>query len=325
MAAATASSLVLQTTNNHSSSSKSQFLIENPLLSNDSLARVSVRSRSQCKPYSGWCTSHDYTNIIPVQKSKTFAPCIFRGQLSCDFTEAAVINNHENASGKLLNSHSSIDHHGTSNDQSSLDKVVVAVDVDEVLGNFVSTLNLFIADRYSLNHSVSEYHVYEFAKIWNCTRDEANIRVHEFFKTPYFKRGIQPIPGAQEALQKLSRFCNFSVVTSRQNAIKDDTIEWIEKHYPGLFQDIHFGNHFCLEGQSRTKSEICSSVGAKILIDDNPRYAAECAEAGMGVLLFDYENSYPWCKTESVWEHPLITKVHNWKQVEDELMSWIIH
>lgn len=47
-------------------------------------------------------------------------------------------------------------------------KIVVAVDVDEVLGNFVSALNSFIADRYSLNHSVSEYHVYEFFKRAAC-------------------------------------------------------------------------------------------------------------------------------------------------------------
>ncbi|XP_022730810.1 uncharacterized protein LOC111285564 isoform X2 [Durio zibethinus] len=137
------------------------------------------------------------------------------------------------------------------------EKIAVAVDVDEVLGNFVSALNRFIADRYSLNHSVSEYHVYEFFKIWNCSRDEANIRVHEFFKTPYFKEGIHPIPGAQRVLHKLSGFCNLSVVTSRQHVIKDHTIEWLEKHYPGLFQDIHFGNHFALDGKSKPKSEIC--------------------------------------------------------------------
>lgn len=29
----------------------------------------------------------------------------------------------------------------------------------------MSALNLFIKDRYSLNHSVSEYHVYEFFKV----------------------------------------------------------------------------------------------------------------------------------------------------------------
>ncbi|KAE9448911.1 hypothetical protein C3L33_19223, partial [Rhododendron williamsianum] len=201
------------------------------------------------------------------------------------------------------------------------EKVVVAVDVDEVLGNFISALNRFIADRYSLNHSVSEYHVYEFFKIWNCSRDEADIRVHEFFKTSYFKTGIHPIPGARQTLQKLSRFCNLSVVTSRQNAIRDVTIEWIEKHYPGLFHEIHFGNHFALEGQSRPKSDICRSLGAKVLIDDNPRYALECAEVGIRVLLFDYENSYPWCKIESVNQHPLVTKVHSWEEVEHQLIS----
>lgn len=114
----------------------------------------------------------------------------------------------------------------------------------------------------------------------------ADIRVHEFFKTSYFKSGIHPIPGAHKALHKLSKFCNLSVVTyvpirefiqklemteiavinlglsdvlyrSRQNAIKDHTIEWIEKYYPGLFTEIHFGNHFALNGESRPKSDIC--------------------------------------------------------------------
>ncbi|RVW78184.1 Monothiol glutaredoxin-S17 [Vitis vinifera] len=115
--------------------------------------------------------------------------------------------------------------------QSSKDfgqQIVVVVDVDEVLGNFVSVLNRFIVDRYSLKHSVSEYHVYDFFKIWNCSRDEADIRVHEFFKTSYFKTRIH---------------------------------------------SILVGNHFALYGESRPKLEICRSLGAKVVIDDNPRYA----------------------------------------------------
>lgn len=203
-------------------------------------------------------------------------------------------------------------------------KMVVAVDVDEVLGSFLAALNKFIADRYSWNHSVSEYHVYEFFRIWNCSRERANFLVHEFFTTHYFQDGIQPIPGARDALQNLSSFCSLSVVTSRQDAIKNHTLEWIEKYYPGLFEQIHFGNHFALEGQSRPKSEICRSFGAQVLIDDNPRYALECAEAGMRVLLFDYDNSYPWCKTGVDESHPLVTKVHNWEEVEEKLLSWVV-
>ncbi|KAM0884971.1 hypothetical protein ACQ4PT_030666 [Festuca glaucescens] len=202
-------------------------------------------------------------------------------------------------------------------------KMVVAVDVDEVLGSFVAALNRFIADRYSWNHSVSEYHVYEFFKIWNCSQEKASILVHEFFTTHYFQDGIHPIPGARDALQNLSSFCSLSVVTSRQDVIKNHTLEWIEKFYPGLFEQIHFGNHFALQGQSRPKSEICRSFGAQVLIDDNPRYAQECAEDGMRVLLFDYDNSYPWCKTGVDQSHPLVTKVHNWQEVEQKLLSWV--
>ncbi|XP_021894399.1 uncharacterized protein LOC110812049 [Carica papaya] len=229
----------------------------------------------------------------------------------------------ERTETKLVNGHGACQRGNPLRFAPDHEKLVVAVDVDEVLGDFISALNRFIADRYSLNHSVSEYHVYEFFKIWNCSRDEAAVRVHEFYKTSYFKKGIHPIPGAWQALHKLSRCCNLSVVTSRQNAIKEHTVEWIERHFPGLFREIHFGNHFAIDGESRPKSEICRSFGAKVLIDDNPRYAIECAEIGIRVLLFDYENSYPWCKTESVHQHPLVTKVHNWEEVERQILSWV--
>uniref|UniRef100_A0ACD5YJZ9 Uncharacterized protein n=1 Tax=Avena sativa TaxID=4498 RepID=A0ACD5YJZ9_AVESA len=202
-------------------------------------------------------------------------------------------------------------------------KMIVAVDVDEVLCRFLATLNRFVADRYSWNHSVSDYHVYEFFKVWNCSPEKANSLVHEFYGSHYFQNGIHPIPGALDALQNLSSFCTLSVVTSRQNAIKDQTLEWIEKHYPAIFEQIHFGNHFALQGPSKPKSEICRSFGAQVLIDDNPRYALECAEAGMKVLLFDYHNSYPWCKTGADQSHPLVTKVHSWQEVEQKLRSWV--
>ncbi|XP_018481541.1 uncharacterized protein LOC108852534 [Raphanus sativus] len=95
-------------------------------------------------------------------------------------------------------------------------------------------------------------------------------------------------------------------------------------HFPGLFKQIHFGNHFALHGDSKPKSEICRSFGAEVLIDDNPRYAEECANIGMKVLLFDYENSYPWSKTESVDRHPLVTRVHNWEEVEQHILSLVV-
>ncbi|KAK6131719.1 hypothetical protein DH2020_034516 [Rehmannia glutinosa] len=285
------------------------------------------------------CRSENYGNVLRnsndfknnrgsdngVHKARVYSPCI-RELLRVSEEVVKVDDQQKSINSRAVNGGGAANRGNLTGtlDQPFPEKIMVAVDVDEVLGNFVSALNQFIADRYSLNHSISEYHVYEFFKIWNCSRDEADIRVHEFFKTHYFKKGIYPIPGAREALLKLSEIYNLSIVTSRQNAIKEHTIEWIEKHYPGLFQEIHFGNHFALDGQSRPKSYICKSLGAKVLIDDNPRYAIECAEVGIKVLLFDYENSYPWCKTEHIPQHPLVTKVHNWEEVENQLASRVV-
>ena len=41
----------------------------------------------------------------------------------------------------------------------------------------------------------------------------------------------------------------------------------------------------------------CRAIGAEVLIDDNPGYAQECAEAGIHVLLYDWQHGYPWSKT----------------------------
>lgn len=136
------------------------------------------------------------------------------------------------------------------------------------------------------------------------------------------------------------------VVTSRQHVIRQPTLQWLDTYFPGTFVDVHFGNHYALSGPSMSKSEICKQVGAQVLIDDNPRYALECAQAGIQVLLFDWDGSYAWSKTScgyvSGWlvvvgtssavhhpcvhhpppsrpTHPLITRVHSWAQVEQAL------
>lgn len=41
----------------------------------------------------------------------------------------------------------------------------VAVDVDEVLGQFLVALNGFCHERYGMSHNVEDYHVYHFATV----------------------------------------------------------------------------------------------------------------------------------------------------------------
>lgn len=197
----------------------------------------------------------------------------------------------------------------------------IAVDVDEVLGRFLYTLNTFCREQHGLNFDVSDYHVYDFATVWKCSQDESNHIVHEFFKSHHFAKGIPPIPGALDSLQRLGANYDLVVVTSRQHVIEGPTLRWVEQNFPSVFEEVHFGNHYALEGQSRKKSEICRDIGAQVLIDDNPRYALECAAEGMTVLLYDWQDGYPWSKTDCGPTHPNIVRVHDWDEVEAALAS----
>lgn len=215
------------------------------------------------------------------------------------------------------------------NVESATDKLIVAVDVDEVLGRFVESLNeyvLCVAEFGERAFSVEDYFVYEFAKVWNCSPSESNRIVHEFFDSRHFRDGIAPIPGAFESLQRIKETqVSLNVVTSRQHVIQEPTLAWLGDHYGGIFDGCFFGNHFSLSGASKKKSELCREIGAAVLIDDNVNYALECADAGIDVLLFDWNGKYPWSKQSSgavcVDAHPRVRRVENWRQVELELAS----
>lgn len=140
----------------------------------------------------------------------------------------------------------------------------MAVDVDEVLGQFLLSLNHFLEEHHGMRYSVKDYSEYVFAKVWGCSTERSNEIVHEFFESEHFAAGVPPVPGAFSSLCRLRDQFDLQIVTSRQHVIQTPTLKWIETNFPGVFSAVHFGNHFALEGQSRKKSEICKAIGAQV-------------------------------------------------------------
>eukprot|EP00210_Caulerpa_lentillifera_P007098 g6791.t1 len=200
-------------------------------------------------------------------------------------------------------------------------RLQVAVDVDEVLGQFLVALNLFCEKHYGMRHNVDDYHVYHFATVWGTSQEQSNEIVHEFFKSPYFDQ-LPLVPGAFEALCEMQNWCDLHVVTSRQHVIKDITIKWLRRHYPGIFTSVHFGNHFALDGEVKRKSELCKAIDADVLIDDNPEYALDCALSGMHVILYNWGKSYPWSTLGERTQHARIREVQCWSVVPSTLREF---
>ena len=157
-------------------------------------------------------------------------------------------------------------------------KPVLALDIDEVLAQFLPALIRFHNATYKTSLTLKDFHSYWFCKVWGGTNEEATEKVHAFFESAFFT-GIEPMPGAKEALAKLKVKYDFCIVTSRQHIIAENTIQWsavyqnlldlfltltantcrLDTHFPDLFAGssvpksnrIMFGNHWSRESPGR--------------------------------------------------------------------------
>ena len=206
--------------------------------------------------------------------------------------------------------------------------VAVAVDVDEVLAQFIPALAQFHNDEYGTELSASSFKSYEFHKVWGGSVSESNAKMDRFFSSHHFISRVEPVPGAFATLTSLKREfgseLELHVVTARKTVIKDLTLQWLESHYPGVFEveRVHFGNHYSADGSiSRSKPEMCQAVGAVILIDDSITYAFQCAAAGIPVALF---GNYAWNSSSADNELPsLVRRVNDWAAAEEYLVSFL--
>lgn len=203
---------------------------------------------------------------------------------------------------------------------SFVSKPVVAVDLDEVLGQFLVSLLEYYNGENGTEYKVADFHSYRFCDVWGGTNEQATDLIYQFFETSRFKEGVLPVAEAQAVLSELSEKFDFYVVTSRQLVIVEETRKWLDRHYKGIFKDALFGNHWAREnvrgnedptketsGTSttsssstttrnsaddgaataaltppvkRSKAEMCREIGAIALVDDAPGYIADCLRNG---------------------------------------------
>lgn len=103
-------------------------------------------------------------------------------------------------------------------------------------------------------------------------------------------------------------------MTTRPIIFKEKTENWIKKHIDFPVKIIHSGD-FYLDNKARKKADICKEIGIKIMIEDVAKYALECAEVGILVILFDK----PWNKGI---KHKNIIRVNNWIEALKEINSF---
>eukprot|EP00898_Chlorokybus_atmophyticus_P001308 jgi/Chlat1/2178/Chrsp17S02854 len=196
-----------------------------------------------------------------------------------------------------------------------------------VLGASVTALYEWHNEMYRTNLKLADFHSYQYWEVWGGTRQEAIAKVREWYNSGHFAN-LGVVEGSVSTLQALSQQYDFVVVTSRQAVIEERSRQWIEKHFPGVFKAVYFGNHYAAAGEPAhhyTKAEMCKEARAVALVDDNQDYCMECAEAGIQAFLFDLGGNYLWSRRRKgvVFEDlpPGVMRVTSWHEVQRHLME----
>jgi phosphoserine phosphatase len=206
---------------------------------------------------------------------------------------------------------------------------VIAIDLDEVLGQFLMQLSKFYnanACQFSFAIPTSlqpaDFFSYRFSDVWGGTDEQSIEIVEAFFNSPCFLDGLPLVPGALEGVKALKDAGHeLVIVTSRQLILEEVTRRWVDDNFPpGTFSRVVFGNHWGATGRKVSKPELCRELNAELIVDDAVVYCKQCADGGMRALLF---GEYAWNRNDDEKE-PLpasVTRVSCWKEVVSQILS----
>jgi 5'-nucleotidase len=109
------------------------------------------------------------------------------------------------------------------------------VDVDEVLASLQVPVLDIICQVTNKNWKLEDFKVWDLFSVLN---PEQRVRVFEVMAQPGFCLGLEPIPGAPEAIRQLQEMVEVFAVTNPHDSVLwvSERYEWLLRHY-GLDKD----------------------------------------------------------------------------------------
>lgn len=191
-----------------------------------------------------------------------------------------------------------------------MSREVIAVDLDDVVVETAQNVIDYYNRVYGTSVVLEEYYDPQYEKVWSTPDVETAVkRVNSYLETDeYF--GLPPVEEATSTIRDLNEKYDLHIVTGRPDFVEEATLQWLERHFPDLYDTVVFTNFFSQGDKKRHKGDICTELGASYLIDDHLEHAFSAANSGVEVLLF---GQYPWNRADSL--PAKIKRVKNWKEV----------
>lgn len=199
-----------------------------------------------------------------------------------------------------------------------MNRQIIAVDIDDVLASSAPALVEFSNNRWGTNLTVDDYNE-DWAVMWQVDRQTESDRAQEIDRSRVFQDVLHNNE-AYEVLKELAKRYELVIATSRIYKIRGDTLEWLDRHFKGMFADVHHTGIFdevyykplAQEGAAmKTKAGLIRRIGADYLIDDQPKHCLAVADQGMETVLF---GDYGWNRNIGPLP-PRVSRCRNWQEV----------
>jgi 5'(3')-deoxyribonucleotidase len=194
-------------------------------------------------------------------------------------------------------------------------KKIIAVDIDDVLADSAAHFVNFSNQNWGTSLHVDDY-TEHWAEMWGIDQEEMQSRANVIYESK-MQLKVSHFSDAHSVLKYLSKDYKLVITTSRHRLVQQDTVEWLNKNFEGIFEDIHFAGiwdagHHSDHAINLTKADLHKEIGADYVIDDHPKHCLAAAEKGITSLLF---GDYSW--NRGVRSTKNMIKVKGWAEVKD--------
>ena len=196
-----------------------------------------------------------------------------------------------------------------------INKPVIAIDIDDVLGDELEAVRQFVNQYRGLRLSradylvAGEYWAY-WESVWGVDKEEGK-QIYDAYVASGAKYKHSPLEGVIEAITKLKKSYKLIVITARGDMHIEATNKWLTEHFTDAFSNVEFMPVWGAKDVI-TKAHIAGHHKASYLIDDNYEHCRLAADAGIQTLLF---GDYGWNRDVEL--SSSIVRVADWNAVMD--------
>lgn len=185
----------------------------------------------------------------------------------------------------------------------------VGVDLDEVLSESFRFILSRLETKLSIfwEYDAITHHDFDEMAGFPLGKEAAISFFRKELLDPSHLNEVFPVAGSLENLAILARSHRLTCITARNPLLRDTTLEWLGKHFPGVFTHVELlGTH----STGITKGQACEALKVDIMIDDNMDYAVNVLTKNIPCVLLEK----PWNRDRKE-SHPLLYRASDWNEI----------